>query len=89
MQIYENSHCVDELSTENKRRHSKEKREKKNRDLEKVIEDKNHSEIVKTVETEDEPIKKKKGKNSLQLIKRRSSIVLSNSIQKIFGDKAR
>ena len=87
--MYEKSHCEDELSNENKRRHSKEKRERKTRDLEKVIEDKNQSEIVKTVVTEDGPILKIKGKNSLQQIKRRSSIVLNNSIQKIFGDKAR
>ena len=89
MQIYEKNHCEDELSTENKLRHSKEKRENKTRDLERVIEDKNQSEIVKTVVTEGEPIKKIKGKNSLQQITRRSSIVLNNSIQKIFGDKAR
>ena len=77
------------MSYQKKQKHSKEKKEKKIRDLEKVIEDKNQSEIVKTVVTEDGPILKIKGKNSLQEIKRRSSIVLNNSIQKIFGDKAR
>jgi hypothetical protein len=89
LQIYEKSHCEHELSTENKRRHNKEKREKRKRDLERVIEHKNQSEVVKTVVTEIEPIKKLKGENAFQQIKRRSSIVLNNSIQKIFGDKAR
>ena len=57
--------------------------------MEKVIEDKTQSEIVETVLLEAEPIKMIKGKKSLKQIKRRSSIVLNNSIQKIFGDKTR
>ena len=92
-QTYESSHCGADLPTENKRKHSREKREEKMKNLKKVIEDKNgkcyQSETVETVATEDEPIIKKTGQNSIQQIKRRSSIVLNNSIQKIFGDRTR
>jgi hypothetical protein len=51
LEIFEKSLCEDKLSTEKK--HRKEKRERKTIDLEKVIEEKNQSEIVKTVVTEE------------------------------------
>ena len=58
-----------------RKRNETERRE----NLEKVIEDKNgkvhSSETVETVLTEAEPIMKKRGKNSLQHLKRRSLLV--------------
>ena len=57
-QTYESSHCGDELATENKWKNIREKREKRMKNLEKVIEDMNgkcyQSEIVETDATKDE-----------------------------------